>query len=219
MRDVDRRRIIEQGYDELDDTYRDWVQRARNGYRSEFLAKVLARVPRGARVLEIGCGPGTDAEALADDRRYTGVDLSGVQLEHARRAVPTGTFLHADVLDIGFPPSSFDAVVSVYVFNHVPQGELHTLFGRIYGWTSPGGWFCASFGTSDNPGEVQPMWLGRADMYFSSLPPEANDRALEIAGFRIGSAETVTEVEEGQGPATFHWVLARKPHEQDGGSR
>jgi hypothetical protein len=33
---------------------------------------------------------------------------------------------------------------------------------------------------------------------------------LEEVGFGIEFADTVTEVEEGQGPATFHWVIARR---------
>ena len=210
MRGLDSTRIVGEGYDSLDGTYREWVRHTRGGYRSKFLALVLSRVPHGTDVLELGCGPGTDAEALAEGRRYTGVDLSGVQLEHARRALPTGTFLHADVLKADFRPASFDAVVSVYAFNHLPREELGPFFRRIHGWLRPGGWFCASFGTSDNPGTVEPGWLGRADMYFASFPPAQNDAELAEAGFRIDIAETVSEVEQGEGLATFHWVIARK---------
>jgi SAM-dependent methyltransferase len=211
MTTVDSRRIVEEGYDRLDDTYRSWVNRAEPGYRSSFLTEILRRVPSDTDVLEIGCGPGTDAGALAEDRRYTGVDLSSVQLAHARRAAPTGTFLHADVLEVVFPPSSFDAVVGFYVFNHIPQDEMGSLFRRILRWLRPGGWLSASFGTSDNPGAVEPMWLGRADMYFASLPVGRTDALLEEVGFTIEFADTVTEDEEGEGPATFHWVMARKP--------
>ena len=208
---MDRRRIVEQGYDDLDDAYRRWVQGSRDGYRSEFLATILTRVPVGADVLEIGCGPGIDAEALARGRRYTGVDLSRVQLENAKRAVPAGTFLHADVLDVAFPPSSFDAIVSFYAFNHIPQEQMEPLFRRILTWLRSGGRLFASFGASDNPGAVEPKWLGRVDMYFSSLPVVRNDALLEKVGFAIEFADTVTEDEEGEGPATFHWVIAQKP--------
>jgi SAM-dependent methyltransferase len=211
MRTIDPKHIVEQGYDELDDTYRRWVRRSRDGYRSEFLARILAEVPVGADVLEIGCGPGTDAAALAEGRRYTGIDLSGVQLEHAKREAPAGTFLHADVSVVAFPPSCFDAVVGFYVFNHIPQDQMEGLLRHILGWLRTGGRLFASFGTSDNPGAVQSMWLGRADMYFSSLPVGRNDALLEEAGFAIELAETVTESEEGEGPATFHWVIAQKP--------
>jgi SAM-dependent methyltransferase len=211
MNTIDPKRIVEQGYDDLDDTYRRWAQRGCDGYRSEFLARILAELPVGGDVLEIGCGPGTDAAALAEGRRYTGVDLSRVQLEHARHVAPGGTFLHADVSKVAFPPSCFDAVVSFYVFNHIPQDEMEPLFRRILTWLRSGGRLFASFGTSDNPGTVEPMWLGQADMYFSSLPVGRNDALLQEVGFVIESADTVSELEEGEGRATFHWVVAKRP--------
>jgi SAM-dependent methyltransferase len=212
---MDPTRIVQQGYDDLDDTYRRWVEHTRDGYRTTFLATILAKVPDGADVLEIGCGPGTDAAALAEGRRYVGIDLSEVQLAHARAITPSGRFLHGDVLDATFPPASFDAVVSFYAFNHIPQDRMELLFGRIGSWLRPGGRLFGSFGTSDNTGAVEPMWLGKADMYFSSLPVERTEALLEDVGFGIEFADTVTEVEEGEGPATFHWVIARKPSEEE----
>ncbi|MGH2641217.1 MAG: class I SAM-dependent methyltransferase [Actinomycetota bacterium] len=208
-------RIVQRGYDDLDDTYRRWVEHTRAGYRSTFLTRILAEVPDGADVLEIGCGPGTDAAALAEGRRYVGIDLSEVQLAHARAITPSGRFLHGDVLDTTFPPASFDAVVSFYAFNHIPQDRMELLFGRIRSWLRPGGRLSASFGTSDNSGAVEPMWLGKADMYFSSLPVDRTEALLEEVGFGIEFADTVTEVEEGEGPATFHWVIARRSSEEE----
>jgi SAM-dependent methyltransferase len=215
VRAVDPTRIVQRGYDDLDDTYRRWVEHTCDGYRSTFRARILAEVPEGADVLEIGCGPGTDATALAEGRRYVGIDLSEIQLAHARVIAPTGRFLHGDVLDTPFPPASFDAVVSFYAFNHIPQDRMEPLFGRIRSWLRPGGGLFGSFGTSDNPGEVEPAWLGKVDMYFSSLPIDRTEALLEEVGFSIEFADTVTEIEEGEGPATFHWVIARKPSEEE----
>lgn len=215
MRTVDPTRIVQQGYDDLDDTYRRWVEHTRGGYRSTFLARVLGEVPEGADILEIGSGPGTDAAALAEGRRYVGIDLSEVQLAHARAVAPAERFLHGDVLDTPFPPASFDAVVSFYAFNHIPQDRMGLSFGRIISWLRPGGRLFGSFGTSENPGEVEPMWLGKTETYFSSLLVDRTEALLEEVGFFIEFADTVTEVEEGEGPATFHWVIARTPSEDE----
>ena len=202
-------RLVREGYDRLDGTYRDWVARMTNGPRAAFLGRVLELIPPGAAILEVGCGPGTDARALADGRRYTGIDLSGVQLRHARVAVPQGTFILGDVLEVDLPPSSFDAVVAFSVFGHIPAARLGELLDRLAVWLRPGGLLCASFGTSDNPGSIEPMWLGAVDMYFASLPPEETERALKAAGYSVLSAETLTEIEVDEGPATFQWVIAR----------
>jgi SAM-dependent methyltransferase len=210
-RALDPSRVVREGYDRLDGTYRDWVARMTNGARAAFLGSVLELIPLGAAILEVGCGPGTDARALAEGRRYTGINLSEVQLRHARAAVPHGTFILGDVLEVDLPPASFDAVVAFYVFGHIPAVRLEELLDRIAVWLRPSGLLCASFGTSDNPGSVEPMWLGSVDMYFSSLPTEETERALEDAGYSILSAETRTEIEADEGPATFQWVIARHP--------
>lgn len=213
---IDPSRVVREGYDLLDGTYREWVAAMRDGPRASFLAAVLGLIPPGTDVLEIGCGPGTDAASLAEGRRYTGIDLSRVQLEHARAAVPEGVFVEADVFEIELPATSFDVVVAIYVFGHIPAARTGELFERIATWLRPGGWLCASFGTSDDPGGIEPKWLGTADMYFSSLAPEATDALLRSADFEIHSAETITEFEPGEGPATFRWVIAQRTKEATG---
>jgi cyclopropane fatty-acyl-phospholipid synthase-like methyltransferase len=210
MSQADATGIVREGYDLLDATYREWVGAMESQARASFIAAVLRRIPPGSDVLEIGCGPGTDAVALAKGRRYTGIDLSEVQLRHARALVPAGTFLEADVVNAHLPEGGFDAVVACYVFNHIPATRMGELFDRIALWLRPGGWLCASFGVSDDPGSIEPRWLGTTPMYFSSLPPDRNDELLRSAGFSIESAETITETEEQEGPATFRWVMARR---------
>ena len=210
----DPSRVVRDGYDRLDGIYRDWAAGMRDGPRAAFLEEILRVLPREGDVLELGCGPGTDAPALAEGRRYTGLDLSRVQLEHARVRVPEGTFVHGDLFDVNLPKAGFDAVVALYVFGHVPAERLGELVDRVRSWLRPGGWLCASFGTSDNPGAIEPMWLGGADMYFSSVPPERTTGLLLEAGFAIRSAEMITEIEP-EGPATFLWVIARAPVEED----
>jgi SAM-dependent methyltransferase len=78
------------------------------------------------RVLEIGCGLGTDgaqfAKAGAD---YTGVDLTDAAIELARRRFELfdlkGTFQVADAEKLDFPDGSFDLVYSHGVLHHTPD--------------------------------------------------------------------------------------------------
>jgi SAM-dependent methyltransferase len=82
----------------------------------------------GRRVLEIGCGIGTDAVNFARHGAiYTGVELSGVSLELAKRRfevfdVP-GSFLcqNAEALDAVLPHDTFDLVYSFGVIHHTPH--------------------------------------------------------------------------------------------------
>jgi SAM-dependent methyltransferase len=54
--------------------------------------------------------------------------------------------LHADATQVGFPPSSFDAVVSLYAPIHMPLDEQRSLLDRIGRRLGPGGWFLGTTG-------------------------------------------------------------------------
>ncbi|MGB9178186.1 MAG: class I SAM-dependent methyltransferase [Pyrinomonadaceae bacterium] len=80
----------------------------------------------GLRVLEIGCGLGTDgaqfAKAGAD---YTGVDLTEAAVSLARKRFElfglAGTFRTADAEKLDFADESFDLVYSHGVLHHTPD--------------------------------------------------------------------------------------------------
>jgi SAM-dependent methyltransferase len=96
-----------------------------------FLARIAADVaavaPDGARVLEVGCGPGHLATRLAHHGfDVTGLDLDPAMIARARantyRAVNRGgrqpSFLVGDVAALAFPDRSFDLVVSTLSMHH-----------------------------------------------------------------------------------------------------
>jgi SAM-dependent methyltransferase len=78
-----------------------------------FLVEVLGLQP-GMRVLDVGCGPGRHAHALA--RRgleVVGIDISQRFVEMAREKAPTGaTFHRVDARQLSFD-GEFDAAVSL----------------------------------------------------------------------------------------------------------
>jgi hypothetical protein len=62
---MDPKRIVQRGYDRLGWRYHKWVAKNAPDVRTWFLGEVLRRVPHGAKVLELGCGPGVEAALLA----------------------------------------------------------------------------------------------------------------------------------------------------------
>jgi SAM-dependent methyltransferase len=90
-------------------------------------ADIAAAAPDGARVLEVGCGPGHLSTRLA----HYGFDVTGLDLDPAmiaraqantERAGTRGgrhpSFLVGDVAALAFPDRSFDLVVSTLSMHH-----------------------------------------------------------------------------------------------------
>lgn len=97
---------------------------------------------RGLKVLEIGCGLGTDgaqfAEAGAD---YTGVDLTEAAVELARKRFELydlpGKFQTADAENLDFADESFDVVYSHGVLHHTP--DTQQAIDEVHRVLRPGG--------------------------------------------------------------------------------
>lgn len=78
----------------------------------------ILQLNQGSHVLDIGCGIGTMGEYIAQQSgaEITGVDNSEALIARARERYRDSPRLHFAVMDMNdlkFPPSSFDAVISI----------------------------------------------------------------------------------------------------------
>jgi ubiquinone/menaquinone biosynthesis C-methylase UbiE len=136
------------------------------------------------------------------------VDISEAQIARARERIPDGEFVRGDVTQVAFEPASFDAIVSLFMFGHIPRREQAPLLATINRWLRPGGWLLTTLGTAGGEDAVEEDWLG-ARMFFASFTPEQNRRLLREAGFEVVRDRVVPHEEPGHGPLSFMWVLAR----------
>jgi SAM-dependent methyltransferase len=82
----------------------------------------------GECVLDVGCGTGCLAFALAERcaiRQVRGVDFSAAYIEHARRhnSDPRVTFDVGDACALALPDRSFDRVLSLLMLHFVPRAD------------------------------------------------------------------------------------------------
>jgi SAM-dependent methyltransferase len=128
-----------------------------------------AFVPVGARVLDLGCGPGTDDEYLARrGYRLTAIDWSPAMVDEARRRMrAAGVADRVDVMALGIheldrlAPTTFDAACSNFgPLNCVPDlGRVaHLIADRL----RPGGVLVASVIGRVCPWELA-LYLARGD--------------------------------------------------------
>ena len=97
---------------------------------------------RGLKVLEIGCGLGTDGAQFAKaGAEYTGIDLTEAAIDLARRRFAVsglhGEFQVSDAEKLDFPDDSFDVVYSHGVLHHTP--DVESAICEIHRVLKPGG--------------------------------------------------------------------------------
>jgi len=200
--------IVARGYDAIALRYAEWAGRI-DSQLMEWVRDLDARLDDGADVLELGCGRGVPAtRELARRHRVTGVDISAVQIELARHHVPEASFVHSDVMELEIAPASFDAVVALFLFGHVPAEEQAGLIARIALWLRDGGHFLGTFAAGDPGEDVDDDWLG-APMFFASLGRDAYGPLLREAGLDPVRDEVIVQHEPGHGEVSFGWTLAR----------
>jgi SAM-dependent methyltransferase len=195
---------VERGYDAIADRYTEHI-RANRGpetYFRSFLDRVVARIPGGGRVLDLGCGAGLITAELVRTARVVALDRSSAQLSLARRHAPDAVLVRADIAEVGFGPGSFDAVVAFWTLIHVRRDRHRAVLSNVHDWLRPGGLFAATLGTSDSPEDVEADFFG-APMSWSHFDAETNRRLLREEGFEIVQADEVFD--EGE---MALWVIA-----------
>ena len=179
--------LVQQGYDRCAATYNE-ARKNEAGPELHFLTRNLED---GAAVLDVGCGVGVPyTQALAQRFTVTGVDSSSEMIQRARANVPNGSFIHADIMSVEFPPSGFNGVVAFYSIFHLPREEHSELFRRIYNWLQPGGYFLCTLAHSSEEAYTEDDFFG-VTMYWSNCGHRG--RFLNVFRFGVQRATDVLE--------------------------
>lgn len=147
---------------------------------------------RGRRVLDVGCGTGRLAAALAErhSSKVWGIDVSPEMLEVARGRVPEGVGLKLGTAeDLAFKDQWFERVVMTLVVQHLDRPKA---FSEIFRVLQRGGRF--GIGTFD-PAHFDDYYL---NSYFPSF--------LEIDKARFPTSETLEDELRGAGFGSVRFV-------------
>jgi 2-polyprenyl-3-methyl-5-hydroxy-6-metoxy-1,4-benzoquinol methylase len=128
----------------------------RRRFNKEFRFRILGKLP-GKRVLDIGCGDGTNAILLASlGAQVTGIDVSPKAVElAAKRAELSGVsastrFVCAPLETADLPAASFDVIWGDAILHHL-LAELDRVLPRLVAWAKPDGLLLFSEPVNFNP--------------------------------------------------------------------
>jgi trans-aconitate methyltransferase len=125
-----------------------WTERGK-GYEAEAIDKGWVSVENQplfdlletlefSSVLELGCGFGRVGYSILKhypDVAYTGIDVSPDMIESARRRIPQGELICADLAEWD-SDRTWDLVVAVSVLGHILPADIASVIGKMRKWAT-----------------------------------------------------------------------------------
>jgi len=122
-------------YDQIAGVYQDIISQP-----TDYLEEFTSRLPERARILDAGCGIGTDAGYLKQmGHRVSGLDLSGKMLDIARQNHPGVEYFWQDLRHPDFPDQSFDGILGSFSLIHLRKDDVIPTLQRYNRLLKPSG--------------------------------------------------------------------------------
>ena len=136
---LDPRKILE--FPPVYNAFQKIVGGERN--RRRFITECVTPLARGGRMLEIGCGPGTNIEYLPADVEYVGCDIQPNYIAYAQKQYGhRGKFYLTPVGKLSeLPREPFDVITAVAVLHHLDDAQIATLCDEVLALLKPTGSF------------------------------------------------------------------------------
>lgn len=184
---------------------------ARNDGRQDAVELLLGRLPAGARVLDLGCGTGIPTARQLSEAgcAVTGIDISPVMLDLARRNVPGAVFLERDIRDVGPVLGRFDAVVAFFALPLLPRTEIAAALVRLRALLEPDGLLVLGMVEADV--DDVPVSFMDTSVRVSGWRRQGLRRVLADAGFAIWTEDVRSYQPHDDAAAEVHIFLTARP--------
>jgi ubiquinone/menaquinone biosynthesis C-methylase UbiE len=142
------------------------------------------------QVLDLCCGSGQATQFLVQSsQNVTGLDVSPVSLERAKRNVPQAKYVEALAEEMPFPDAQFDLVHTSVAMHEMPPSVLRQIIKEVYRVLKPGGVFAlVDFHKPTNPlfwpGLSVFLWLFETQTAWQLLDTDLVGLLKEI-GFEV----------------------------------
>ena len=185
----------------------------------DLIEKFQSQLKLGARVVDLGGGPGQVTKYLIDNG-YDAVcyDFSKEMMKNALRLYPGLPYILDDIVNLKnhFSNDNIDGIVALYSLFHIPKEELKKLFRNINSVLKDNGIFLFSFQLGNEEKMVDEPYLkenGKDVLYMNYITKEEVHSLLKDADFEIIFEQEKREVGEnvlGKDGNDAIYIIAKK---------
>jgi cyclopropane fatty-acyl-phospholipid synthase-like methyltransferase len=150
-----------------------------------WLDRCLAELPRGAPVLDVGCGTGEPIARylIQSGLSVVGVDSSPSMIEMCRARFPHAEWHVADMRQLALG-RTFDGIIAWDSFFHLAAGDQRAMLTRFALHAAPGGVLMFTSGSA--AGEAIGEYCGEP-LFHASLDPAEYEDLLQRNGFTVAA--------------------------------
>jgi SAM-dependent methyltransferase len=145
--------------------------------------RLIGRLAKGAKVLDLGCGPGRPVaqHMVEQGLRVTGVDSSPAMISFCRDRLPDQEWIVADMRQVALG-RRFDGILAWDSFFHLDHDAQRRMFAIFGDHGSIGA--ILMFNTGPQHGEAVGEYKGDP-LYHASLSPTEYEALIARFGFRV----------------------------------
>jgi len=181
--------MISDNYKKTAETYRNlgkkYIENAA-AINLRALPEFMKVLPRGGRVLDVGCFGGRDSKKFVDAGfAVTGIDMVDVFIREARIYEPRAEFLEMDLLEIDLPENNFDGILAQAVLLHLEKKDIPKALANFYRILKRGGKVYVGVKAGEGQGWEADKLADNKERFFSYFSKTEIESYMTAAGFKI----------------------------------
>ncbi len=176
--------------------------------------RFISLLPNHAHILDVGCGPGRDADYFtANGSSVTGVDFSEKLLEIARLRVPQAIFYKQDFRSLRFSKQSFDGIWACASLLHLKRHEVPIVLNNFFQLLKSGGILFIMVKEGSGEADVAEELSFHLSRHFTYFQKEEVKHMVKDAGFEVIEQYAYNEKDRRPDHRDLWWIssFSKKP--------
>lgn len=175
-------------YDTIAKEYADAIE---NFAPKKERQKFLTLIPKGDKILDVGCAAGRDSFYFAENGlKVVGIDLSEELLKLARKRESHVDFQKQDIRKLKFAANFFDGIWACASVLHLKREEIPEAFKQFYKLLKPNGILFISVKRGDGEVDVVDKRVPGLGRHFTLFQQDELKSRLVEAGFIVDQIYT-----------------------------